>query len=379
MLIKHHIMKTFNLRSIILVLLSVWLPVQLSAQGLRISRGANVVVSGDAKIVLQDAGIISQGSFTPGSSTVVFTGDAATGNAIIAGNSSTSFHNIRVDLPAGQLQLQSNIALDGNLQLVNGNLELNRYNLNLGRSGSILGENMNARITGAKGGTITTTVVLNAPQNVQPGNIGIVLSSAANFGTTEIMRGHLPQMNASGQTGIQRYFEIRPAYNSNAMMDVRFIYLEPELGNNKEADLVLWSDAGNGKGWSAQTTALNDANANWVTGKPGAAGRFTLGPGNNNSLVKFKGNAAVKRSGLHSVQTYPNPAVERFTLSVTSNRSLQGNILLQDEYGRILERRPVNYRAGINTMDWNMGRYTGGTYYLVFENMDVESVKIVKQ
>ena len=58
---------------------------------------------------------------------------------------------------------------------------------------------------------------------------------------------------------------------------------------------------------------------------------------------------------------------------------MQGYIMLQDEFGRVLEKRSVTYRIGVNTMEWNLGKYASGNYYLVFEKGGWENVKIIKQ
>ncbi|MGB8192016.1 MAG: hypothetical protein WCF67_08860 [Chitinophagaceae bacterium] len=370
-------MKTLNhVKSITLLLAPLLLPFLLHAQGLRINRGASVVVAGEVKLVLQDAGIINQGSFSPGNSTVIFAGDAARTYASVGGSSSLSFHNVIIDLPAGKLQLENDVTISGVLALKSGLLELNRYNLDLGRTGIISGENETAYITGQNGGTVTATVMLNAPKNINPGNIGIALSSAANLGWTVITRGHLAQTNADGQSGIHRYYDVRPTHGRGANIDLRFFYLGPELGKNKEQELMVWSNT-DGMSWTLAGAERNDLSGNSVlSSNLSASNRFTLGPGSN-SMVKTNWNAALKMGVLQSIQTYPNPATEKITLAITSMKNMEGNILLQDDHGRILEKRPINYRAGMNTMEWNLGRYATGTYYLVFEGMG--SLKVVKQ
>lgn len=80
-----------------------------------------------------------------------------------------------------------------------------------------------------------------------------------------------------------------------------------------------------------------------------------------------------------SVQAFPNPTTERFTLTVTSDTETADNILLQDASGKIVERRRVNYRKGLNTIPWDMSRHAVGTYVLVFENAPEKYLKLVKQ
>jgi hypothetical protein len=357
--------KSNYMRFIIACLMTAWLPAVLHAQGLYIGRGANIVISGDAKLVLQDANLINHGTLHAGSSTFIFK-DEGKAASLIAGSGPTNFYNLTIDKPNSVLQLDNNIAVQGVLQLVKGNLELNRNNIDLGQTGSIAGEQATARITGVNGGTITVMTRLNAPQNVNPGNMGAMISANADLGPTLITRGHVQQVNAQGQTSINRYYHVRPAYGTGAQIDLRFQYLEPELGKNKSTDLVMWS--GTGTQWTiAESGGTGDS---WIIkNNLQAANMFTLGIGANTASINAKAG----------VQTYPNPAYEKFTLAVTSQRNMQGYIMLQDEFGRVLEKRSVTYRTGVNTMEWNLGRYASGNYYLVFEKGAWENVKIIKQ
>lgn len=385
-------MKNSNYIRLIICFAIVWLPPHLHAQdalskgnaspsgqtgSLTIGRGASMVISGDAKLVLQDANFINHGTLHAGSSTFIFK-DEGKAASLIAGNSPINFYNLTIDKSNSLLQLENDIAVSGVLQLQTGNLELNRYNIDLGQSGIIAGEHAAARITGFNGGTVTIMTRLNAPQNVNPGNIGAVISANTDLGPTLITRGHVQQLNADGQTSINRYYDIRPAYGTGAQLDLRFQYLEPELGENKSTELVMWSGSGTNSQWTiAKSTG---AGSNWIAKNDlGAVNRFTLGVGANaKSAIAKAGNAPV-RFVAQGVQTYPNPAYEKFTLAVTSQRNMHGYIMLQDEFGRVLEKRSVTYRIGVNTMEWNLGKYASGNYYLVFEKGGWENVKIIKQ
>lgn len=79
------------------------------------------------------------------------------------------------------------------------------------------------------------------------------------------------------------------------------------------------------------------------------------------------------------MRAWPNPTTERLTLSVSSDKAMEGVIALQDASGKTLERKRINYTTGINTITWNMGGYAPGTYVLVFENAPGRYMKIVRQ
>jgi hypothetical protein len=371
-------MKPFNQICGIIMIGTVLLPCLLHAQGLRIGRGASVVVQGNASLVLNDASFINDGQFSPGNGTVAFTGGERKSNAFIGGGSRTAFNSVLLSRPYSALQLESDVAVGGSLTMSAGNLELNNRRLDLGSSGVIMGEHLNSRITGANGGTVTATAVLNAPKSVNPGNIGVELSSDLQLGLTVITRGHVQQTNSSGQQGIQRYYDVEPAV-STANLSVRFHYLEPELDGNNEAELVLWS------GSRSQLTAIgkenSDAATNWLArNNISGMNRFTLGVADRTLLANriVKGLGHNSHAGVSFLQAYPNPARNRFTVSVYSDSEKQGTVSLQDARGQVLERRQVRYVRGMNTLQWNIARYAAGTYYLVLENTGASNLEVVK-
>lgn len=324
------------------------------AQGIVIGRGANMVMTDEIKLVLQDASFVNYGRFAAGKSTVLFTSQHSLEKAIIGGHAPIAFHNLSINRPAGLVLLENELSISGVLAMQGGNLELNRHNINLGRTGSISGENLRSYITGTKGGTISVLVDLRSPNAINPGNIGVALTSTADLGTTLITRGHVQQ----GEQSIYRYYDIKPAINTSADINLRFHYLDAEMGANNKSELVVWSNAGNT--WTAEgkdNITANSIEKNNVK----ALNRFTLGRSVSQKLM----------------QAYPNPAQNMITAVVSSAGQSQSVILLQDHLGNTLEQKKVNLRAGINTIQWNLSKYAGGTYYLAFENGG--SMKIVKQ
>jgi hypothetical protein len=365
-------MKYLNKIKIIIAAV-VFMPAVMQAQNrvaeqpatLRVAQGTSIVADGEVKIILNDASLVNNGSFTAGTSTVLFTGSASW-QMIIGGSSRTSFYNLSINRPFEQLQLENDIALSGALNFIAGNVELNNRRLQLGHTGVIVGENINARIMGTKGGVVVANAVLNAPLRVNPGNIGVELTSSANLGSTVITRGHVQQINARGQSGINRYYEV-DATNNNAPISMRFFYLQPEIRDLNEPDLVLWfGDAF--KGWVAAGKQHGDVSNDWVSKNNVAhVNKFTFG-------VREK-----TKSGIQAVQAFPNPARDRFTVTIYSDVERGGTMSLQDDHGRVLERRQLRYVKGVNTAQWNISKYAAGTYYVVFGGMGLENLKVVKQ
>ena len=212
------------------------------AQGLQLTPGIHWVVNGPSQLILHNASLINDGSFFADSGTVVFTSDTGSGGAIIGGANPVSFHDLRIGKAANDLQLNNDAFVAGRIMLDSGNLQLNGYLLDLGASGSIIGERNEARITGVHGGTVRITALLHGPHAVNPGNIGVEITSDADLGSTVITRGHFQLTNSSGETSIQRWFDITPETNTNLHASLRLFYLDEELaGKNKNA-LALFSD-----------------------------------------------------------------------------------------------------------------------------------------
>lgn len=368
-------MKTSNHTSCIAVMMmAISIPLCTHSQGIVVGRGASIVLNADAKLVLNDASLINYGSFTAGKSTVLFTSQNVRENAFIGGNAPIAFHNLSINRPAGILQLENELIISGVLAMQGGNLELNRHTINLGRTGSISGERIQSYITGKNGGTISVLADLRAPKDINPGNIGVTLTTTADLGATIITRGHVQQINTQGHQGIYRYYDIKPAFNTNAGMALRFHYLDAEMGDNDKPGLVVWSDAGSG--WVVAGKDNTDAAGNSVVKtNVSALSRFTLG---RSAAINLTGGS----NKIHTqkfMQAYPNPAHAIITAVVSSAQQSQTVILLQDQRGKTLEQKSVILRAGINSIKWNISKYAGGTYYLVFADAELGNIKIVKQ
>ncbi|MCB0521858.1 MAG: hypothetical protein KDD27_23150, partial [Saprospiraceae bacterium] len=198
-------------------------------------------------------------TFTPGTSTVVMTG---AGNRII-GNSAIDFYNLEINKTSGgSVKITGNLTVSNELNLVSGNLDLNNRTIELTGNGTIMGESTASYIHSSTGaGVVKKTVGLNAPSSINPGNIGVTLTSAANLGSTTIQRGHLAQ-TVNGESSIFRYYDISPTNNLGLNATVRFHYLDSELNSITESDLTPFRF--NGTLWDNYPVSASDMSANWV-------------------------------------------------------------------------------------------------------------------
>jgi hypothetical protein len=145
--------------------------------------GSYLVQTGNS-MVFRDINLVNNGTFNATDGTARFTG---TGTNAVSGSTSPLFHTLEINKSTGnQLTLQRNISVNNYIDFVSGLIELSGNNIVLNGSAYLNNESENSRITGITGGYVQTTAILNAPAAVNPGNLGAVITTAQNMGTTII-------------------------------------------------------------------------------------------------------------------------------------------------------------------------------------------------
>ena len=244
------------------------------SQGLLIKPGAQLKANGNVQLVLNDAGLTSEGPITPSTSTFVFSGSSA-GTSFIAGSATCSFYNLTMNKTANGLQLNTDIEVNNSLSLAGGDsLFLNNHSIELGTTGTLTGEINTRRITSYNGGYIKAIATLNAPTLANPGNLGFVITSASNLGNTTIRRGHVLQEEGT----IKRYYDVIPTNNSNLNASIIFNYFDTELNGTTEGMLDFFSSTDAGNAWTYEgsdgiNTTLNQLT---ITGLSSLS-RITIG------------------------------------------------------------------------------------------------------
>lgn len=247
-------MKTFSFTIYKMLGLLVLMPLFCSAQGLTNTSGTHIVVNGAVSIVINNGGLSNAGSFTKSTGTVVFTGSNATSGSFIGGSSTTDFYNLTLNKSANGLQLNNHISVSNQITFTSGDsIFLNNYNVDLGSTGSLSGETSSKRFTGQTGGYIMITQNLNAPTAVNPGNLGMEITSAANLGSTVIKRMHTVYRNKS----ITRNFEIVPTNNAALNATLLFHYLHSEFRGNTETALSTYGSTNGGVNWNYMSCCLD--------------------------------------------------------------------------------------------------------------------------
>ena len=257
----------------------------LSAQ-LVIAPGTTVTLAGNIQLTLQNTDFVNNGSFTPGIGQISFAGNAGSS---IGGTQPIQFFDLEIGKTGNsQVVLQRSIGVTQRLLFTSGFLDLNGFNTDLGSTGSLTGERENSRISGANGGQILSSAVLNAPAGANPGNLGAFLTSSKDLGTVTIRRGHQAQNGTGMATSIARFYDIVPANNTGLNATLRLTWFDAELNGLGENTLGLFK-TDDGIDWSDIGFTTRDTTANFVerTGLDSFS-RWTLSTDNSIALpVEF--------------------------------------------------------------------------------------------
>lgn len=262
----------------------------LSAQNtLKVQAGAVIYTTGGAIITLQDMNLDNDGTINQqaGEGKFIFSGTA---NNTIAGSSNPLFDILQIQKTGGaKLLLLRNISIGSSINFSSGLIDLNNNNILLQPTAFLVGEGESSHITGPTGGYVEITNTFNPAVPNNFGNLGAVLTSSQNLGSTRIRRGHQSQTNGGGQgNSIFRYFDISPSNNTALNATLRFHYFDAELyAPLIENSLVLWKSIDNVH-WTNAGFTSRDVVANYVE-KTGIAdfSRWTLSSVTNPLPVHF--------------------------------------------------------------------------------------------
>jgi hypothetical protein len=307
------------------VLLACLLPVCLQAQGsFTITAGTQLKLTGGALLTLDNCSLENHGSLllSPGDGTIRFSGNT---NATISGSSQPQFDVLELAKTGGAtLGLQRNIGIASTINFTSGNLDLNNQNILLQPGALLNSESETSRIVGTGGGFVEITANLNAPSAINPGNLGAMITSTQNLGSTVIRRGHRSQANCFGLgNSVLRYYDISPANNTSLNATLQFQYLDAELNSLGENTLVFWK-SDNNSFWQQIGFDTRDMALNYV-GKAGVASfsRFTLSSINNPLPAQW--GLITTRCSNNGVELKWQTLQEANTRSFTIQTSADGN------------------------------------------------------
>jgi hypothetical protein len=235
--------------------------------------------------------------------------------------------------------------------------------------GAVFGYDPESMVTGVNG-RILTTVTLDRPQNANPANLGVEITSNENLGKTTIIRGFREQVNAAGEKSIERYYDIIPANQPAQPVQLRFQYHDGELNGNSKSRLAVFSGKA-GSRLSMLPPNSNESRPNWINaGSTRLSQRFTIG----NALTANL--AATEKVGL---KAFPNPFTNQFTVALHSDVAKTVELKMVNLAGVVIESKLVKLLAGNNYIEWSAAKYTPGAYHLVIGGDAGKTIKVVKQ
>lgn len=288
-------------KTVLLFCISVVIARALIGQGVfRVSPGTNFFVNPNVRIVFNNTGFENNGNLGTGNfSRFVFTGNNAI--AAISGTGNTLLNELEINKPAGILQLNRFVNVSRSVIFTSGNIDLNGNALIViaDPGGQLVGENSSSRIIG-NSGFLRKLATLSSPVNVNPGNIGLTITSAADLGSTFIERYHY----GIGTQNVRRIFRIIPTTNSALNATIQFQYLDAEVGGLDENLFTIWKSTNGTTGWVNQggvvNTSLNTVTLNgindfaWYTIAPSNASlpvrlsEFNAGCNTDGVLLKWR-------------------------------------------------------------------------------------------
>lgn len=373
-------------------LLFLLFPLYSIAQSVRITSGAHVVLTANVALTLTNMSLRNDGSLTSGSSASVY---LAGGNPVtITGTGTTSFSNlvlVRNGGNSGNVSLNQNIVVQGNLGMNSGNLDLNSHIITLGPFGQILNEGDQSHLLdNNSGGRIraTRTVFANIPVN--PGNVGAELTIFGSPGTSMgvFTIDRLYEINTIGeQESVIRGYNIASTTGSlpsGSTYRLRYFFRPEDLNGNDPGSLRLWAfDDPSGdfielgadsstSGWVQQD---NITRLGQMTLAPDITGIL---PGGNSVHRDGQATSAGLRdsTATNSIRVFPNPTNGIFTLQLTRTSPGKASFDLYDAAGHLLQQRQIDCATGNNTFTWDLGAYASGIYYLL---IDRRSIKIIRK
>jgi hypothetical protein len=212
------------------------------------SSGTNLVVAGGS-LVLNNTDLQISGTFNDANASIWLTG---TNNTSITGAGTVLIQTLNLNTSPGSVfTLNNSIQISSALNFQNGIIDLNNHQIQLTGNAALQSESESSYITGISGGAVSASATsIDNPDQLNAGNLGAVLTSAANLGNLNISRSHKPAINFTNnlQHGIQRTYLIQPQNNTALNATLRFYYLNEELNGDDPSTLSLWKST-DGLNW----------------------------------------------------------------------------------------------------------------------------------
>ncbi len=245
-----------------------------------VETGGILDFQGNGILIVHNGDFIVNGTFNAGNGTVEFYNNANHDHYLNTSNANLTFYDLYITGQSNSvydLHLLHDIQVQNVLSITSRKLNLNNYGIDLGTTGFIVNESNTSRLhakdnSNYGNGYISATRNIPANTTIDPGNLGLVLTTHVNqMGNTVIKRYHYSD-TVSGNTynSTSRIFDVNPTYNGsdyagNLDVDITFKYFDSELSllnstNLNESELKLFRSSDNGSTWEYKGGTIDEAN-----------------------------------------------------------------------------------------------------------------------
>lgn len=245
--------------------------------------------------------------------------------------------------------LGSNLYVNGELKLTGSDLETDEFMVILNNSGR-LDESTGRMVLGYVQAT------RNVAQSVMEdfGGMGLeITAQSAVPGNTVVLRINHPRPDVFGG---RRYYRITPNNNNGLNADMKYYYVDAEIANLNEGNLVLYKSTDDGVNWIKEGGVIN-VNDNFVT--LSGVNSFSLWAINDKDtpIVNIDPKDVNVPAEFSLSQNYPNPFNPSTTLEFTLANNGKAKLkvfnslgeeikVLFDEEGKAGQLYRINFNAG---------------------------------
>jgi hypothetical protein len=331
-------------RTYLYSLLGLMLATQFAgAQGIKIMAGTTFKLTGGSYDIVLHNGVHFQNN-VPIQNKMLIIKATGSGSSELRGSGALQVNQILVNKQAGQsIVLQKNVNVAEGILFSTGLLNLNGFDIILADTASLVNETEASHISGTSGG-VQITQNLNAPLAENPGNLGLSITSGADWGNTVIRRTHSIYANAGGGGSVSRSFQVTPTNNTGLGAFLRMYYLDAELNGLNESSLDFYRSDNAGSsftniGAASRNTTLNFININGLN----TVSLLTLGTITNPLPIGFRDINAFCVHHRAQLQWQFDEAEEGAVFRIDKStdgriwETIEGDIVLHQEQGKAYE------------------------------------------
>jgi hypothetical protein len=296
------------------------------AQGMvRVERGTTLKVTG-AQLVMSDFGMTNLGAVDMQQHALLKLSGSAARN--FTGN---TFDLDKLEIamsPGSPLLLQTDLNMLSDVVLTSGYIDLGDARILLSENSLLTGQSENTFVTTNGDGYVQIMQSLDAPDAVNPGNLGLTFSSPANLQLTTVRLGFKEQVNHNGKHSILRNYSVITGANGNVKGTIQFRYLDRELNGLREASLTLWDK--NNNNWTELGHDLQNTIANVIT---------------RSNVRKFS-SYTLFPSRSQGVRVYPNPTSNFVFIELDGHFEGPVSVFIYDAAGNLVQTVSMNSFKG---------------------------------